>query len=94
MERTILRILEPNKTIYYKNRQVRTPVNIEVTEKELKGLYTSLRLAGITKFKVETVIDDKHTIIDHPILVEEDKKVVIEDLDEEPKTLLERLAKE
>jgi len=94
MERILLRILEPNKTIFYKNRQVRTPVNIEITEKELKGLYTSLRLAGITKFNVETIIGDNHTIIDQPILVEEDKKVVVEDLDEEPKTLLEKLAKE
>ena len=94
MERTIVRIFDRNKKINFKNREIRTPVNIEVTEKELRILHTSLRLAGINDFKVETVIDNKHTIIDKPILIEEDKKVIIEELDEEPKTLLERLGQE
>lgn len=94
MERTILRIFDKNKKIHFKNREIRTPVNIEVTEKELRNLHTSLRLAGITNFKVETIIDNKHTIIDNPILIEEEKRVIIEDLDEEPKTLLEKLSQD
>jgi len=93
--RKILKIKDKNSFVYYKNRKLRTPVNIEVEIKELKSLVQYLRMTGIQEYTIVPVplhkkMLEKEILFD--IDVEEDKEVVIEEL-EEPTTILGKLMK-
>jgi hypothetical protein len=84
-------IKDTNKIIYFKNRQIRTPATLKVTDNDLKTLHTALRMADIQNFEITT--DDPIKIIKDEIFVEENKEVIIEELEEkeEPSTILEEL---
>ncbi|MFW9871515.1 MAG: hypothetical protein ACFFG0_00225 [Candidatus Thorarchaeota archaeon] len=88
-----LNILDTNKIIYFKNREVRTPVTIEVTDDELKKLHIALRMADVQNFTItENKVDTKKE--DITIIIDESKDIVIEELEEvekEPSTILEEL---
>jgi len=92
--RKLLKIEDKNSFIYYKNRKVRTPVTIEVENKELKTLILALRMAGIQKYTIGE-LSDKTDIPVKEILfhIDEDKEVIIEELGEEPTTILGKLMK-
>jgi hypothetical protein len=92
----ILKIKDRNRTIYFRNRKVRTPCTIEVTDKEIENLRLTLKMTDIQKYSVQTV-EDKEDI---PTTYLGDEEVVIEELDfesdevisdEKPKTILEKL---
>lgn len=95
MERTVLSIKEKNRKIYFKNRELRTPVTIDITDQRLNDVYLAIRLAGITDYVIETTPVEKEPVVDIPFKVDE-KNVIVEELDSdsEPKSLLESLAKE
>ena len=85
-------IRDTNKIIYFKNRQVRTPVTLKVTDNDLKTLHIALRMADIRDFEVTT--EDPNSIEKENIFIEENKEVMVEDLEveeEKPSTILEEL---
>ena len=87
-------IKDRGKTIYFKNRKVRTPCTLEVTDKEIIKLQISLKMADIQHYSVKLLNKDEEfkQIIDFT-----DHEVVIEELDWDPdkneksKTILEKL---
>lgn len=97
----LLKIIDNNRFIYFKNRKIRTPATLEVTNDDLKKLHIALRMADIQEFEVIT-IDENKIKEKIPTNIEENKNVIIEELEEqyivieefeeeEPKTILEKL---
>jgi len=94
----LLVIRDRSKIIYFKNRKVRTPVTLEITDKEVDKLRIALKMADITDFSVES-LPSKETskeIKNNFVVGLEDVGAVIEELDSETslseqKTILEKL---
>lgn len=82
-------INERGKKIIFKERVVRTPVHLMVTDKDFRLLEVQLRLQGITDY--ELVEDNKKT---EPIIEEVKIKLYEEKeiLEDKAETILERLA--
>ena len=87
----VLVIEDHAKVIIFKNRKVRTPVSLEVTESELKVLEVAMHMAGVQKWKVTMTKIQEDEVIDYDFM--EPEEVVIEELEELPKTILEKLMK-
>lgn len=87
-----LKIKDYNKFIYFKNRKVRTPVVLQVTNDDIKKLDVILRMADIQEFEIilENELEKEEQ---NDIIIEENKNIIIEELDikEEPSTILEEL---
>jgi len=92
----ILTIKDRNRTIYFRNRKVRTPCTIEVTDKEIVNLQLTLKMTDIQHYSVQSV-ESRENI---PLTYIGDEQVVIEEIDfesdeedtnEKPKTILEKL---
>lgn len=79
------------KFINFKNRKVRTPVTLTISDSELKSLRIHMKMADIQNWKVENISDEKTEVIDYDYA--EPNEVIIEEL-EEPKTILEKLMKD
>jgi len=86
----LLIIEDKSKFITFRNRKVRTPVTLTVNESELKALYVHMKMVDIQKWKVKVITKKDNEIIDCDDYKEE---VVIEELEDEPKTILEKLIK-
>lgn len=90
-----LHIKDVNKFIYFKNRKVRTPVILEVTDRDLRTLKPVLKMYDI---KDIAIIDPNKEKGDE-LRVEEipvTKEVAIEELEDviasdDPKSILEKL---
>jgi len=90
-------IKDRNKMIRFRNRQVRTPVILEVTDAEISNLKIALKMADIHNYSVQIIPlkGNKYKAV----LDLEDVEVVIEELDLnsdslEPDTILEKLMKD
>jgi len=83
-------INERGKKIIFKERIVRTPVHLMVTEKDFRLLEGQLRLQGITDYELV----DGNVKRDEPIIEEVEVKLYEEKEKPEDKadTILERLA--
>lgn len=88
----VLIIKDRAKFITFRNRKVRTPVTLTVNESELKALTIHMNMADIQDWKVEVVSDKDTEVIDYDYA--EPQEVIIEELEEEPKTILEKLMKD
>jgi len=86
----LLIIEDKSKFITFRNRKVRTPVTLTVNESELKALHIHMKMVDIQKWKVEMITEKDNETIDYDDYNEE---VVIEELEDEPKTILEKLIK-
>ncbi len=87
-----LKIIDTGKFIYFKNRKVRTPVTLEVTDRDLKNLHVVLRMAGVQNYEV--VLEENKRIEKVDVVIDENKHVIIEELkveENEPLTILEEL---
>lgn len=90
----ILTIKDRNKTLYFKNRKVRTPCTIEVTDKEIAQLQPTLKMLDIQKYSVKSMSKEGE---EKSVVDVNTKEVVIEELDfesskdESSKTILEKL---
>lgn len=90
-----LHIKDANKYIRFNNRKVRTPVILEVTDRDLRNLKPVLKMYDIKD--IEIIDPNKENKKDEaPDLIPETKEVVIEELDEiiasdDPKSILEKL---
>ncbi len=96
---------DPGRLIFLKNREVRTPVEVEVRESELDYIKLKIRAHGIIDYSISSVnngvsildlnfANDKE--MEEP-LVEGPQVEELEELEEygrEPKTLLEKLSQE
>lgn len=81
------------KFIRFKNRKVRTPVTLLVSDSDLKFLRIQMKMADIQKWRIETKIDEKEKqVIDYDLINK--SEIVIEELNEEPKTILEKYMKD
>lgn len=92
----LLKITTTNKKFVFKNREIRTPVTIEATDSELKYLLVAIKAAGVTDFIIDKVSKNFETKIEESIEVEEEKEVIIEELDavSEPNSILQKLVRE
>jgi len=92
--RKILTIEDKAKSINFRNRKVRTPVTLIVSDSELKSLEIQMRMVDITNWNVKHISKLEETeVIDYDYA--ESSEVVIEELEaEEPKTTLEKLLKD
>lgn len=86
----ILIIEDKSKFITFRNRKVRTPVTFTINESELKVLQTHMKMADIQKWRVEAITENDNEIIDYDYDYCK-QEVVIEELEEETKTILEKL---
>lgn len=87
-------IKDANKYIRFNNRKVRTPVILEVTDRDLRNLKPVLKMYDIKD--IEIITPDKEKNDKEAIFIPETKEVAIEELDEvvisdDPKTILEKL---
>jgi len=87
----LLKITTTNKKFVFKNREIRTPVTIEATDDELKYLLIAIKAAGVTDFTINKLNKTFETKIEQPIEVEEEKEVIIEEIDSESKSILQKL---
>lgn len=88
----ILVIEDNGKFIRFKNRKVRTPVTLEVTETELKQLKTSMNMADIQNWHVKDKAGKKEEIIDYDYAIAD--KTTVEELEDAPNTILGRFMKQ
>lgn len=86
-------IEDVGKHIHFKNRKVRTPVTLEVTDSELKQIQVSMKMSDVQNWKLYDKPGKKEEIIeDNDVITQE---VVIEELeDDTPDTILGRFMKD
>lgn len=87
----VLKILDRNKVLRFKGRQIRTPVDIKVTEKDLKVLKVILLASDIKDYKL---VNEKHKdSIPDLVLEVVEENVIVEELkvEDSPTTILEKL---
>jgi hypothetical protein len=83
-----LKIRDSSRFITFKNRKVRTPVTIEIADKDLKQLSIILKMADIQNYEV--ILEEEIKKKEEISVIEENKQIVIEELEsKEPSTLLE-----
>lgn len=90
-------INDPGRLIFFRNREVRTPVEVEVLESELDYIKLKIRANGIVDYSI-SLVNNEVSMLD--LSFENDKEMeepLVEELEEcnqEPKTLLEKLSQE
>jgi transcriptional regulator NrdR family protein len=88
----VLIIKDRAKNITFKNRKVRTPVTLTIQDSDLKALKLHMKMADIQEWEVKVVSNEDTEVVDYDYA--EPKEVIIEELEEEPKTILEKLMKD
>lgn len=90
--KNILTINDVGRMIHFKNREIRTPVIIEATDKELLQLKINLRMLNIKNYSIKRKINEsKINHINNQIIIEE-LDIIKPDIEEEdPKTILNKL---
>lgn len=90
-----VKIHEANHIIIFRGRPIRTPVTLDVTEKEFDFIMMNIQSRGIMKYEVEDIIKeeksfDKDLVMDVPQDIEE--VVSVEEF--EGRSTLERILDE
>ena len=88
----ILVIEDTGKFVRFKNRKVRTPVTLKVTDSEFKQIKVSMDMSDIQKWHLKEDAGNKEKIIDNDIEVVDQS--IIEELEDTPDTVLGRLMKQ
>ena len=87
-----VKIGTPNKFFIYKGRPVRSPVELKVTEKELKIIKMKIITDGISDYSINEISDEK-IITDIPSVI--GKEIIVEKVIKEnevsPKSILDKL---
>lgn len=87
----LLIIEDRAKRIHFKNRKLRTPVNLRVTDEELKQLKVEMKMAGVEKWKIDNI---RENIVTEEVKCNYDVcEPKIEKLETEASTILEKLMK-
>ena len=87
----ILEIKDRGKTIFFRNRELRTPVTLTISDIELKALQNRMRMLDIQDWKVKDVPKDTIQIVEDDLIETDDVKV--EELDDGDLTILGKLMK-
>ena len=95
MKKYKVRIETPGKVIFFKNRKIRTPFVLELTEGEVKLFHMTMTSHGIEKYEIEEIKQNTDEDVWEEVITK-DKEVVIEELYsnqdfKEPSTILEKL---
>lgn len=94
MSRKVYEVIinDPGRLLVFRNRAVRTPVKLRVSELELKGVELSIRISGITNYSINLVPEEtgeKLVLHSEDLIIEEP---LIEELEESnPRAILEEL---
>lgn len=95
----ILVIKDNNRMIRFRNRTIRTPVELELTESELTQMRTVLKMGEIENFEIldpnERKEEPVEEVKDEQVIVplEEKPKVVTSKNEVQPKSLLDTFMK-
>lgn len=96
MKKYKVRVETPGKLIFFKNRKVRTPFELDLTDHELERFKVSLHLAGVEEYSVNEIKETDD--VEEYIFIPQKEEVVIEDLNideiDEPTTILEKLLRD
>lgn len=96
MKKHKVRVEMPGKLIFFNNRKIRTPFELELTDHELDKFKVALHAAGVEDYSVNKIKDKDD--VEEAILIPQKEEVVIEDLEideiNEPKTILEKLLRD
>lgn len=99
MKKYKVRIEVPGKVIFFNNRKIRSPFELELADNEIDLFKLTMTSNGISKYTIEDIEDikedDKNTW--EEIIAVKDAEVVIEDLyieEDEPNTILEKLLRD
>ena len=97
MKKYKVRVDVPGKVIFFRNKEIRTPFDLELDDSDITLFKFAMNSSGISKYTIEDNKNDDETTWED-IIVVEDKDVVIEDLyieeEKEPKTILEKLLRD
>jgi len=95
MKKYKVRVDMPGKVIFFRNKKIRTPFDLELDHSDITLFKFAMNSSGISDYIIEDNKKDDETTWES-IIVVEDKDVVIEDLyiEEEPKTILEKLLRD
>jgi len=77
------------KFINFRNRKVRTPVTLTITDAEVKNLKLRMSMEGIQDWRFEEIHEEKIEVVDFDFIGTDD--VEVEELETEPTTILEKL---
>lgn len=96
MKKYKVRIEVPGKVIFFKDKKIRTPFELELTDNEINLFKFAMNSSGISDYNIEeNKKADEQTW--EEMIVTEDKEVVIEDLyieEEKPNTILGKLLRD
>lgn len=79
----ILKIRDNNRMVRFRNRKIRTPAEIVLTESELTQIRTILKMAEIENFEIVDPSEIKEGDVEEP----EQEYITIEDQPQEPRPL-------
>lgn len=86
------------KVIFFRNRKVRSPFTLEISESEINLLKSTMVAGAVKDYKIEeiTADGDEEESWEKIILDTPKEETVIEELieEEEPKTLLDKLLRD
>jgi hypothetical protein len=94
MNKYKVRVDIPGKLIFFKNRKIRTPFELTLTDVDMKLARRILASNGVTEYSIEKITDDASDDSWEDIILSTKEEIVIEDLfeeEKEPSTLLEKL---
>ena len=101
----IVEVKTPGKVLTFKNREVRTPADFEVEDREIKTFKVMLRQEGVSDYNIrskEEVNKEnkviKNTLLELPEFNREEDTVIVEEImmddEEETKSVLDELIKD
>jgi len=101
MKKYIVRVETPGKLIFFKNRKIRSPFTLEVSDSDLELLKATMTSSAIDKYEIKDYKEKEKSENDdvwENVIIPKDKEVVIEEMfikeENEPSTLLEKLLRD
>lgn len=96
MKKYMVRVEIPGKVVFFNNRKIRTPFEIELADSDINLFKFAMNSSGISDYTIEDFKEQTEDTWENEILKPVDKDVVIEDLyiEEEPNTILEKLLRD
>jgi hypothetical protein len=96
MNKYKVRVGMTGKMIFFKNRKIRSPFELELTKHELDRFKISLHQAGVEEYSVSEIKETDD--VEETMFIPQREEVVIEDLNidemDEPISILEKLLRD
>jgi hypothetical protein len=96
MKKYMVRVEIRGKVVFFNNRKIRTPFQIELADSDINLFKFAMNSSGISEYTIEDFKEQTEDTWEEKIIKPVDKDVVIEDLyiEEEPNTILEKLLRD